>query len=255
MSGWQASGASLPGMSPPRAIAHAHRLAERLHRSLGEEARRLREDAGVPRTALAAAAGIDEAYIRRIEDGRARPSLETYARLATALGADLGARLYPKTGPAIRDRHQARIAEFLLGQLHPRWRPFQEVVVRHPARGWIDLVLHEPAEGSLVAVEIQSALPRLEQLLRWSAEKAASLPSWEGFAHLGPISSTSRLLVVRSTRATRTIGREFALQLETAFPAHPQDAMAALTGRRVWPGAALLWIDLRPGAVRFIARR
>jgi transcriptional regulator with XRE-family HTH domain len=226
-----------------------------MHRGLGEEARRLREDSGIARLALAEAAGVDEAYIRRIEDGRARPSFETYARLATALGADFRAHLYPTTGPSIRDRHQARIAEYVLSRLHPRWRSFQEVVVRHPARGWIDLVLHEPAEACVVAVEIQSALPRLEQLLRWSADKAASLPSWEGYAHVGAVSQTSRLMLIRSTRATRSVGREFARQLELAYPAHPQDAVSALTGTHRWPGAAVVWVDLRPDAVRLIARR
>lgn len=53
--------------------------------------------------------------------------METYARLAAALGADLSARLYPNTGPAIRDRHQAGIPEALLALLHPRWRPHTEV--------------------------------------------------------------------------------------------------------------------------------
>jgi transcriptional regulator with XRE-family HTH domain len=242
-------------MASPRALANAHRVAERIHRTLGEEALRLREDAGIPRTTLATAAGVDEAYLRRIEDGRARPSLETYARLGTAIGADLAAHLYPNAGPAIRDRHQARIAEQLLLELHSRWRPYQEVAVRQPARGWIDVVLHEPRDGLLVAVEIQSALPRLEQLLRWSQQKASSLTSWDGFAHLGPISATSNLLVVRSTRATRSVGSEFARQLQSAYPAHPQDAMSALTGIHPWPGAAVLWVDVRTNAVRFIGHR
>ena len=242
-------------MPSPRALAQAHRVAERLHRTLGEEARRLREDAGIPRTTLASAAGVDEGFLRRIEDGRARPSLETYARLANAVGADLTAHLYPNTGPAIRDRHQARIAEFLLAQLHPRCQSYSEVAVRQPARGWIDLVLHEPREASVIAVEIQSNLPRLEPLLRWSEQKAMSLPSWEGFAHLGAVMTTSRLLVVRSTRATRTVGREFARQIESAYPAHPQDALGSLTGTHQWPGAAWLWVDLRPGAARFLTRR
>src|SRR4051794_31251245 len=178
-------------MASPRTIAAARRVAGRLPHGLGGDVRRLREDAGLNRAALAAEAGVDLTYLGRIEDGLAKPSFETYARLAAALGSDLAALLYPNTGPAIRDRHQARILEALINKLHPRWRAYPEVAVRPPARGWIDIVLHDKSAGSLVAVEIQSVLPRLEQLLRWSAEKAASLPSWEGHAQLGPVESSS----------------------------------------------------------------
>jgi transcriptional regulator with XRE-family HTH domain len=153
--------------------AASRRAADRLRRTLGDDLRRLREDGGVSRAELARHAGLDDSHIARIEDGAVHASLDAYARLATALGADLSARLYPNTGPAIRDRHQARILEALLTLLHPRWRPFPEAAVRQPSRGWIDLVLHEPAAQLVVATEIQSSLPRLEQLLRWSGEKAA----------------------------------------------------------------------------------
>lgn len=200
-------------MASPRTLAHARRIVQRVHRVLGEDLRRLREDAALTRAALADAAGVDATYLARIEDGLVNPSFETYARLSAALGADFGAHLYPNTGPAIRDRHQARILEWLLGQRHPRWSPYTEVAVRRPARGWIDLVLHDRAAACVVATEIQSTVARIEQLVRWSSEKASSLPSWEGHAQLGPVSTTSSLLVIRATRATRAIGRDFARQL------------------------------------------
>jgi transcriptional regulator with XRE-family HTH domain len=226
-----------------------------MHRAVGEDLRRLRGDAGVSRAQLAAAAGVDLAYVCRIEDGRERPSLDVIVRLAMVLGADVSTRLYPNTGPSIRDRHQARILEALLAHLHPRWRAYPEVAVRRPSRGWIDAVLHEPRAGIIVATEIQSDLRRLEQLLRWFPEKVASLPSWEGWAQLGPVSGTTQLLLVRSTRATRQVGREFRRQLAAAYPAHPADAIASLTGTAEWPGAALVWAEIEPDRVRFIARR
>jgi len=222
---------------------------------MGEDVRRLREDAAVTRRQLADEAGIDQGYLRRIEDGRARASLDTYAKLATALGADLSTRLYPNTGPSIRDRHQARILEALLRDVHPRWTTYPEVGVRQPSRGWIDVVLHAERERQLVATEIQSDLRRLEQLLRWFPEKVASLPSWEGWVHLGEVSEPSRLLIVRSTKATRAVGREFERQLAAAYPAHPADAIASVTGTAPWPGPALVWAEIEPTRVRFIARR
>src|SRR5205814_6300947 len=102
----------------------------------------------------------------RVEADLVRPTPETTARLPAGLGADLVSRLYPNTGPTIRDRHQARVLEWLLGQLHPCWRPYPEVAVRHPARGWIDVALHDPVAGCLIATEIQSELSRLEQMVR-----------------------------------------------------------------------------------------
>ena len=242
-------------MASPRAAAEARRVVQRLHRVLGEDVRRLREDAAVSQAPLSRASGLDATYLARVEEGVENPTLLTYARLSTALGADLNAHLYPNTGPQIRDRHQARVVEWLLGEVHPRWSRFPEVAVRRPSRGWIDLVLHDAGAGCLVSTEIESSLGRLEQTMRWSHEKAASLPSWERYADLGPVSTTSSLLIVRATRTTRQIGREVARQLEAAYPAHPDDAIAALTGTRRWPGHALVWVDIRADDIRFLHRR
>lgn len=242
-------------MASPKLIAEARRRTARTHRNLAEDVRRLREDAGVTRAALAAEAGVDLGFLCRIEDGTQRPSIDTYTKLATALGADLGARLHPNTGPAIHDRHQAPILEALMSSLHPRWTTYPEVAVRHPSRGWIDALLHARREQLVIAMEIQSDLRRVEQLLRWFPEKVTSLPSWEGWTQLGEVGPPSRLLIVRSTRATRTVGREFERQLRAAYPAHPADALTALFGTVAWPGPALVWADLQAARVRFLDRR
>jgi transcriptional regulator with XRE-family HTH domain len=242
-------------MASAKQLSEARRQATRIHHGLGHDVQRLRQDAGVSRRRLAQAAGISVAYLCKIEDGQGRASIDAYAKLAVALGADLGSRLYPNTGPKIRDRFQAPILEALITQVHRHWRPYPEVSVRHPSRGWIDVLLHDARTETAIATEIQSDLRRLEQLLRWFPEKVASLPSWEGWAHLGAVTTTSQLLIVRSTRATRTIGREFQRQLAAAYPAHPADALAALTGTAPWPGAALVWAEIERDRVRFIGRR
>jgi hypothetical protein len=114
----------------------------------------------------------------------------------------------------------------------------------------------------LVAVEIQSELRRLEQLIRWSAAKAESLPSsalWravqEASAELGRPPAIDQLLIVRRTRATQTAAREFARQLAVAFPAHLENALAALTGNAPWPGSGLIWAIDDPDGVRFASTR
>jgi transcriptional regulator with XRE-family HTH domain len=241
-------------MTTTRIEPMARRNAAQVHGRLADDLGRLCADAGVSQRQLALAAGVGPSYLSRILCGLARPSVETYAALAAALGADLAARLYPTTGPTIRDRHQAPILEGLLAQIHPRWHPFTEVAVRKPARGWIDVALHEPRERLLIATEIESEINRLEQQVRWSGEKAESLPSWTGWSALDD-PTISRLLMVRWTRATRQVAREFPRQLAAAYPAHPADAIAALAGTSPWPGPALLWVRLDHGNLRLVGER
>ena len=233
------------------------RLVREALSNFGEDVRRLRADAGISRTALARASRIDLSFLREIEAGKACPSIHTCTRLAIALGADLPVRLYPNTGPTIRDRHQAAIAEVALKELHRRWQPFAEIAVRRPSRGWIDLGFHDGRAGVFVATEIQSELRRLEQLLRWAEAKAAALPSWEGWIHLGPEPAISRLLIVRETRANRATVEEFRRLLRTAYPADGRDALHSLRGTEAWPGPAILWAArdrTGPGPYRLVDR-
>ncbi|OGO57201.1 MAG: hypothetical protein A2V85_06070 [Chloroflexi bacterium RBG_16_72_14] len=65
----------------------------------------------------------------------------------------------------------------------------------------------------------------------------------------------SQVLVVRRTRATRTIAAEFERQLRVAYPAHPDDALAALTGTAAWPGPAMIWAVLDGRDTRLVAER
>jgi hypothetical protein len=83
--------------------------------------------------------------------------------------------------------------------------------------------------------------------------KAESLPSWPGWPADG--AEISRLLIVRRTRSTRQIAVEFARQLAAAYPAHPEDGLAALTGTTPWPGAAMIWVQIEPDRVRFLTGR
>ncbi len=227
----------------------AARAATSVRARIGDDVRHLCHDAGLTQSALARAAGVPQPFISRLLDGTAKPSVETYAKLATALGADLSLRLYPNTGPSIIDRHQARILEALLATLHPRWKPFPEVAVRTPARGWIDVGLHDRRDSIFVATEIESSLRRLEQQLRWALEKAESLPSWEGWSRLPDAApAISRLLIVRWTRTSRQVAREFARQMRAAYPADSEDVLDALRGDAEWPGAGILWARLEGNA-------
>ena len=78
-------------------------------RTIGSDIRRQREDAGIGLRRLAGAAEVSAAHLSEIEAGDARPSTEVLNRIAIALGADLSVRLFPNTGPPLRDRNQSRM--------------------------------------------------------------------------------------------------------------------------------------------------
>ena len=95
---------------PARRQAARHRAPPIRRRAL----RRLREDAGLTRVAVASAAGIDPSYMTRIEERRREAGYEVLATVGAVLGADLSVRLFPNTGPTIHDRTQAPMGEALL---------------------------------------------------------------------------------------------------------------------------------------------
>ena len=123
------------------------------------------------------------------------------------------------------------------------WRPHLEVGVLRPVRGFIDAVFERRDYPLLVVTEFESSLPRLEQQIRWAAEKAGAIASSD-IVGPGPVPPASRLLVLRSTESTRSLARTFEATLRTAYPAASRDALDSLrTGSR-WPGHAIIWVRI-----------
>ena len=119
-------------------------------------------------------------------------------------------------------------------------------------RGFIDAVFGRPSD--IVATEVQTRLDRLEQIIRWSQDKARSLPSADAWPRGGD-PAIHRLLVIRSTVATREIARRFEATLRAAYPTRATDLYAALTQPdRPWPGDGILWADVRGDAARILER-
>ena len=137
---------------------------------------------------------------------------------------------------------------------HPRWRRHTEVPVYRPARGRIDLVLHDPAPAVLVATEVHSQIHRLEQQLGWAQLKADSLESADLWRSLTTRPTVSRLLVLRTTRATREVVVQFEATLRTAYPAPAGAIHAALVADAPWPGPGILWADVTPERTRILDR-
>lgn len=242
-------------MPPPERGVGLDRTHKRSFRAirqrLGRDLFQVRTDAAATHGQVAALAGIDRSFYSRIEAGNANPSIETLAAIAVALGADLSIRFYPGTGPRLTDRHQSRMIETLLRTLSASWKPHLEVPVSRPVRGVIDLVLEHRTDGLLVAAEAYSELRRLEQQIRWSAEKAAALGS-SALVGPGPLPVVSTLLVLRSTASTRDLARQFEASLGAAYPARTTEVVDALRTGSPWPGPGIIWIRIEGERVELL---
>ena len=215
----------------------------RLGLQIGEDIRRIRMQAGVSLGELSAIVGVHKSHLARIENGEAQPSLDVLSAIGVALGADLSVRYYPGSGPRIHDRFQAPMVETLLSALDPRWGAELEVPILRPSRGVIDIVLTERMGPAVIATEVQTEMRRLEQQLRWSAEKADGLAARLTDEQRSIPTSVSRLLVLRSTVALREIARRYSTTLATAYPARSHDCVLALTSANApWPGAGIVWM-------------
>lgn len=136
--------------------------------------------------------------------------------------------------------------EAVVRRLHETWRPHLEVPVWRPSRGVVDLALERVDVPTLVVGESISILARLEQQLRWSAEKADSIGS-SSIVGDGPVPPVSRLLILRSTEGNRALARQFEATLSAAYPATTADAVRSLTEGAPWPGAAVIWVRVEGG--------
>lgn len=212
----------------------------------GEHIHRMRLDAGVTLTEIARIVGVHRSHIARIESATARPSLEVLTAIGVALGADLSLRYFPGSGPRLHDRFQAAMVETLLRGLDPRWLVELEVPVTQPSRGVIDVVLTDRHSSTSVAIEVQSELRRLEQQLRWNAEKADGLARrLNGDGAAITERQISRLLVLRSTVTNREVARRYGATLAAAYPAKTEDVVRTLTGPLPpWPGPGIVWMQV-----------
>jgi hypothetical protein len=117
----------------------------------------------------------------------------------------------------------------------------------------IDMVLTDGSSPVAIAVEIQSELRRLEQQIRWSAEKADGL--LERLGRDRPGITVSRLLILRSTAATRELARRYTKTLATAYPARTETVIQALTESSTpWPGPGIAWMRVDGNEASLLGR-
>lgn len=114
-----------------------------------------------------------------------------------------------------------------------------------PVRGVVDAVLHHRTAGVVIATEVHSQIRRFEQKLRWANAKADALLKGSKLPLVGPggeAPTVSRMVLLRSTAASRELARTLAESFRAAYPGSTRDAVQSLTTADArWPGSTLIW--------------
>lgn len=152
-----------------RRVAAATERAKRTLAEIGRDLRAARRARGLSQAVVAAAAGLTQSQVSLIERGRyPGVTIDALTRLATVLGLDLSARLFP-AGEPIRDAAHAALLERFRKVVGERWRWAAEVPLPIPGdrRAW-DRVL----QGDVgIGVEAETKPTDLQELQRRLALK------------------------------------------------------------------------------------
>ena len=110
-----------------RALDRAAQAADQLVARLGRELREARITRGLSQASVAAAAGLTQARVSRIERGRDhRSTIDMLARFAATVGLELSIRLFPG-GQPVRDRAHVALLERFKAAVGNSWNWASEV--------------------------------------------------------------------------------------------------------------------------------
>ncbi len=151
-------------------LESARRLAGQLCRTLGDEIRLARINAGLSQRAVGGAAGMSHAQLGRIERGRNHDlTVNQAARAASAVGLRLVLRTYPD-GDAVRDAAHLALLERFRSRLPPaaRWEVEVPFPIPGDRRAWDALVR---LGGRRAGCEAETRLHDVQALQRRMALK------------------------------------------------------------------------------------
>ena len=203
-----------------RALGRGSRRGTRLLQDLGGELREARIGTGLSQGAVARALGLSQPWVSRVENGeQPNLSIRDTARLASIVGLELSARVFPG-GPPLRDaahialleRFRARLARTI------RWRLEAPVPIAGDQRA-IDALLSAGAERAGVEAEVR--IRDVQVVLRRVnlKQRDAALPVM--------------ILLVAATNANRLAVRSAEAELRAAFPLRTREVLAEVTEGRI----------------------
>jgi transcriptional regulator with XRE-family HTH domain len=169
-------------------------------------------------------AGVDQKVVSTLELGRiSNVSVRRLRRVCEVLGIFVRLDLRWQGGTADRliDRGHAAIVEIALAELRLRgWEPIPEYTFNHfGERGSVDILAWHSASGTLLLIEVKTALTDLQALLMSMSRKIRVVPALVQEERGWQRAALGRLLVVAGTRANRTIVERHSSMFEATFPA------------------------------------
>ena len=207
----------------------AHQLARRF----GSELRLSRTSAGLTQRQLAVRSGVSQQVISEAERGDVGVSLLARCRMSAAVGHELGLRLNPVDGVALRDSGQLGMAEAILSTLHGTWSARIEAPISPGDRRAADILVSRSDE--VVEIEVERTLVDLQAQLRAGQLKRQALAERSAV----PV----RLVVaVPDGARTRAKLAPFEQLLAHALPIPSREVSAALRTGRALGGDGLLFV-------------
>jgi transcriptional regulator with XRE-family HTH domain len=239
--------------------AVAHRGAMDVIR-FGQQVRALRRRRGWRQEDLAAASGVSQAAVSRVELGLARGlSLAATTGVTDALAATLDLRLHwhgEALDRLLDDAHAAAVEHTARLLMSCAWEVSTEVTFAiYGERGSVDILARHKSTGVLLVVEVKTVVPDIQSMLAAHDRKARLAPtiarhrSWPA----GPV---ARLLVIVSSRTTSRRVAEHRATFATSYPMPSRAMRAWLRHPAREPVAGLLFVpDIRHTVVRHKIRR
>lgn len=201
--------------------------ATRLVRLLGDDIRQARRAIGLSQEVLGAAVGLSPSRVSRIERGDVpNVSLRHLVRMASVVGLDLSARVFPG-GPPMRDAAHASLLGRLRARLHPSlaWRVEVPIGTTGDRRAW-DATIR--GRDFVVAVEAETR-PRDIQAL----ERRINLKRRDSAVD-------AVVLLLTESRANVDLMREFGEILASNYPVSARRALRALANGEDPSGSSVI---------------
>jgi transcriptional regulator with XRE-family HTH domain len=201
--------------------------ARYLLRTLGEELRHARLEAGLSQSDVGRTVGVSGTHVGRLERGEVQgASVDIIARLCAVLGMRLGVGTYPEASP-LRDEGSARLLARFQRDLPTTIRLRTEVSLRAAGelRAWDAELAADPGTCKL---EAETALHDLQSQVRKITRKQAD------------DDVDVVILLVAETKRNRRVLGEFRELLRERFPLDTREVMACLKSGRLPPRSGIV---------------
>ncbi len=203
--------------------------------SFGASIRTIRDAVRMSQRELARRVGLSQPFVSAVENGLVPTlRLSDAEKLCDALGATLvfGVEAPLLLGPAPqRDLVHARCLAHVCRRLQSgEWLIEREVEIGETRRpGWIDVLAFNPSIGTLLVIEVKTAitdLGELERQIGWYEREAVSVARRLGWRARG----VAVAVLLLSTAANDDVLRRNRAAFDGAFPGRARDLQALIDG-------------------------